>query len=821
MKTVMTFHHVHCVGACMLKLHLKNGDVKKITSHGDIPREGSYEKDESLLPIQRRACLKGLAEINRIYAPDRLKFPLKQTAERGNIRGFKRISWDEALDTIASWYREMINRKDDLGYLPIWDNGGIAPYLGPYLKRFGNFSFGNLVAGMEGSIGDWYRLFGNPTMDIFNSNYIIIWANDIPASMPMFSFIMMKAKEAGIPITVVESRVTDTVSSMATGFGDVPGLICVRPGTDAALLSAMANVIYRKSLHDESFLRNYCFGFFPGDNVRSRSPLNHPVSGEPFAGKIFTVPGGQSFIEYLNELQDEHGGYTGVLRWAAQLTGTPADVIEKFAVRYAEARPAFIYSRFNGGAQRTRNGMYFSWMLIALSAMTGNLNKRGGGFGEIRLDDGYTVKLAPAPALTSKISHDAILFSVFKSNDVILNGLDGRTSGQLREDVLAMNKIDLGPDARLKVEMFVKGAGGGDQFNQVQNINKRVLAWKKLKYTLAYERFMTSTAAWSDIVLPSVTTFEESYFMSRLFSDTFVVNGPIDHMYEAKPDRWINEQIAQRLGMDYGRKGLTDRGIMEEQWSKVVIPDSYKQINPDIKLPDIEEIIEAANLQLPVPVEKTVVHAASVKPGEFETDTGMINFYSPLFAERNRLVSRVARAQYVKLHDGYEEILENGGKLGATGIKYTLQFITPHVSNLANSAFDNIPVLKEQRPHAVEIHPNDAAHRNISDGDMVYAFNDFGCIKLPANITRRIMPGIVAIGAGAWYRPSTTETYEAWFDTDCDGKPEKHVMPVDVGGCVNSITEDLNSGNLDPFSPNSTGLNAGGALCEVSKVKPQ
>ena len=92
--------------------------------------------------------------------------------------------------------------------------------------------------------------------------------------------------------------------------------------------------------------------------------------------------------------------------------------------------------------------MYFSWMLIALSAMTGNINKRGGGFGEIRLDDGYSVKLAPAPAITSITPHDAILFSVFKSNDVILNGLDGRTSGQLREDVLAMNKIDLGPDAR-------------------------------------------------------------------------------------------------------------------------------------------------------------------------------------------------------------------------------------------------------------------------------------------------------------------------------------------------------------------------------------
>jgi len=118
MKTVTTLHHMHCIGACMLKLHIKDGKVRKLTSHGDIPREGSYEKDESLLPIQRRACLKGLAEINRIYAPDRLKYLLKQTAERGNIRGFKGISWNKALDTVAGWYTEMAKRKDDLGKRP-------------------------------------------------------------------------------------------------------------------------------------------------------------------------------------------------------------------------------------------------------------------------------------------------------------------------------------------------------------------------------------------------------------------------------------------------------------------------------------------------------------------------------------------------------------------------------------------------------------------------------------------------------------------------------------------------------------------------------
>ncbi|MDF2840334.1 MAG: dimethyl sulfoxide reductase subunit [Clostridia bacterium] len=499
-KTVMSLHPMHCGGACMLKLHIKDGRVCKVTSAGDIPREGSYEQDESLMPMQRRACLMGISEKRRIFAPDRLKYPLKQTLERGNPRGFKRICWDEAMDTIADWYGEMEKRKDELGYLPILDEGGIASYLGPHLRRFGNPSSGNLQAATFGAIGNYESLKGNPPIDAFNSNYIVIWGNDTQANLPALAFIVMKAKEAGIPITVVDTRYTDTAASMGTGSESKPRYICVRPGTDAALLAAMTNVIYRRDLHDKEFLKEYCFGFYPGDMVISKSPAKHPVTKEPYLGKTFTVPKGQSYVEYLDELQTEHGGYEGVLCWAEKLTGVPKSTIESFAIEYAAAKPAFIFSKLTG-PQRTNNGMYFSWMLIALSAMTGNTNKRGGGYGDIRADDGYSVQLDMIPPFGAKEVYSPILFSSFQLNDVLLHGRDGRTPEQLREDVLRMNRIDLGPAARLHIEMYVRGAVGGNIFNQIPNINKRTLAWNKLKHIVSYERFMSSTAAWSDISL--------------------------------------------------------------------------------------------------------------------------------------------------------------------------------------------------------------------------------------------------------------------------------------------------------------------------------
>jgi anaerobic dimethyl sulfoxide reductase subunit A len=806
-----------CGGACLLKLHVKGESVCKITSDGDIPREGAYARDEALMPIQRRACSMGFAEKRRAFAPDRIKYPLLQTLERGNTRGFKRISWNEALDRAAAWYLETARRRDDLGYLPILDEGGVSSYMGPHLRRFGNPSSGNVRAAVFGAIGKFDDLQSNPVMDVFNAEYIVIWGNDVHTNFPAYAFIVMKAKEAGIPITVVDSRYTDCAAAMGTDVGDKPRCICVRPGSDGALLAAMANVIYRRDLHDKQFLNTYCFGFYPDDRVVSRSPATHPVTGEPYFGKTFTVPKGQSFVEYLDELEREHGGYAGVLAWAERLTGTDKAVIEGFAIEYASAKAAFLFSKFTG-PQRENNGMYFSWMLIAISAMTGNTNKRGGGYGDVRFDDGYFVRMDPPPPFSEKEPHAPIYFSSFKLNDVLLHGSDGRTPAQLREDVLGMNGIDLGADARLHLEMYVRGGMPGNIFNQIPHINKRIVAWKRLKYVIAYESTMTATAAWSDLILPSAVGFETVCFRSQIVSDVFVVNGPMRCMYEAKPDRWINEQLALRLGIEYKPKSEDDLSIMRRQWETAELPAGYDAIDPEARLPSFEEILATGNFQLPVPKEHSLIQTARIKPGEFDTDTGRINFYSPYFAERGRAVLKAVRAQYVRSREGCEDALA-GGKRGAKGIVYPLQFITPHVSNRALSTFGNIPMAAEQKPHTVSMHADDAAVRNIRDGDVVYVFNDCGCIKLPASITRRILPGIVSIGQGATYRPSSKERYEAFFDADNDGKPEPHQTPVDVGACVNTLTEDINSGILDPYFC-GLGLNAGGALCEVSKTKP-
>lgn len=491
---------------------------------------------------------------------------------------------------------------------------------------------------------------------------------------------------------------------------------------------------------------------------------------------------------------------------------------------YAKTKPACLHSTWTcGGAQRTGNGMYHVWLLLCLAAMTGNATVRGGGIGALAPVDGMAVKLGKAPAMCKGKKHSALLFSQYMQSKVLLTGRDSRTPEQIRADVLGINGIDLGPDAKIEIDMVWRGGGSADPFNQRSSINPKILAWKKLDYVVSYERFMSTTARYSDLVLPVVTHLEESFFTgSRVKTDMNVVNAVVNPMYEAKSDVAINEMIAERLGLDWGRHGMTDHDVMRIQWQGTKLPEAYKSVDPDMKLPTFEEMLEKANLQLPVPPEKSVIAAAKFAPGEFPTDTGRINFYSPWLAQRGRVQAGVARAQYVRPADGYEDILEKTPH--ASGRRYTLQYTTPHMPNRSHSSFDNTTMIQDVFPHAVTMHPDDAAARGIKDGADVYVYTEAGCIKLPAKITVRQLPGVLSIGEGAWYQPSQTEFFDAYFDAAGTGKAVCHRVPVDVGGAVNTLTIDRDIGASDPYlhlqTSKSGGFAAGGCVCEVSATLP-
>jgi anaerobic dimethyl sulfoxide reductase subunit A len=99
---------------------------------------------------------------------------------------------------------------------------------------------------------------------------------------------------------------------------------------------------------------------------------------------------------------------------------------------------------------------------------------------------------------------------------------------------------------------------------------------------------------------------------------------------------------------------------------------------------------------------------------------------------------------------------------------YTLQAIGHHTLARVHSTHDNNDWLQEAFPQRIFINPIDAAARDIHDGDLVHVWNERGELVIPARVTPRILPGVVDIPQGAWWKP------------DSNG--------VDHGGCINVLT---------------------------------
>jgi anaerobic dimethyl sulfoxide reductase subunit A len=818
-RIVNTMHKMHCSAVCLLRLHLDRDGIRRITSAGDIPRLGSEGPDAALDVVQRRACARGYAEIDHNCSLDRVRYPMRQTGERGNVRGFRRISWDAALDEVAQCYDGLLRSSQDLGYLPVLEKGGIAPWIGPHLAIYGNPSSGNVNGAMFAALGAKNAVHPSPAKELFKSEFVVVWASDPVISLPHLAYLLIKAREAGVRFTIIDSRYTQSANVLGTGTQAVPAFICVRPGSDAVLAAAMANVIHRRNLHDERYIREHCFGYFSGDQVTSNSTGRDPVSGEPYRGRTYAVPTGCSFVEYLDGLELEHGGYGGVLDWAASVTGMPRTTIESLACAYARSRPAFIFSPNNGGAQRTRNGLYFSWLLIALSAMTGHIGRPGGGFGEVATGDGYEVDFPQSVPLGP---HRPILVSRYKLADLIQSGRDGRTPEQLRADILAMNGIDIGAAGRIRIDAYVKGGANGNDFNQTQHINRKRLAWNRLGKVITYERHFSPTAAWSDLVLPATSNFEDTFKLEKhRFSarDVFVLNGPLDAPGEARTDDEINRLIAARLGIAYPEAELDHQAALRRQWAAARIDPAYPGGSAQPVLPAFEELVASGNYQLPIPVGSTVNPFSSIPAGTLTTETGRINFYSQFLAERGRAALGVYRAQHVALARGPEDFVRDGGFDSASGRRYTLQLISPHGPSRAVATYDNVPALRHVMPHTVDMHPADAGLRALRDGGQVYVYNDFGCMRIELRINPAIRRGVVSVDQGAWHRASEQEFYDAYFDDEGNGTARWQRVAVDIAGSVNVLTEDLDSGLLDPFI-DGMGMNANAIPCEVSATLP-
>lgn len=686
-KATATFD---CGGRCPIRIHVRDNTIQRI--EGDVG-----PADEQL-----RTCLRCRAYRKYVHHPDRLMYPQKRVAARGEGK-FERISWDEALDTLAGQLKRV---KETYGNSAIFLATG-GGYQGGFhragshatrlLNRFGGCvtHYGNISS--EGAV--WGSLVqygsvmvGHSRDDLLNSKLIILWGWDpsrmISGTNTMYHLI--KAKENGAKVIAVDPRYHDTAATVADQW--VP----IRPSTDTAVMVAMANVMIKENLYDSPFLEKYTLGF----------------------GK---------FKDYVLGRED---GVNKTPAWAAAISDVPAETIVALAREYATTKPAALMDC--QGPARSAMGEQYTRCAATLCAMTGNVGKPGGSAagGLMGIPVGHMFRMPGIPA---------------GKNPFEMDGPRVAGTVDIRERVMKRVHINTIFDAILKgktggypADIKMMWSMCNNYLNQTGNSNKAARALQKLEFFCANELFMTAQARFADLLLP-VTSAAERNDLTRPWPSgpyfTFI-NRVLEPQGECKSDFDIINELAERLGID----DFNPHG--EEEWIKILF-DNNEEYQHHIKEFDKFRNEGVHRVKLDKPIVAFSEQIADIEKSPFGTPSGKIEIFSQRVADINKDDAPPIPKYLRTPEDRFDPLSE----------KYPLQLITPHAKNRVHSELYQVDWLREVEAHRAWINPVDAEVRGIKDGDTIHAFNDRGKLAITAWVTERIIPGVICIFEGAWYNP--------------------------------------------------------------------
>ncbi|MDV7084099.1 molybdopterin-dependent oxidoreductase [Rhodococcus opacus] len=335
----------NCESACGLLAYVDKSDMSIKRVEGNPAHPGS----------RGRNCAKGPATINQVNDPERILHPLKRVGTRGSGR-WDRVSWDDALDDIAARIRAAIveDRRDEVMY-----HVG-RPGEDGFAERFllawgvdGHNSHTNICSA-GARLG--YSLWGGydrPSPDYANAKVILLISSHLEAGHyfnPHAQRIMEGKIEGGATVVVLDPRLSNTAS-----HADL--WIAPWPGSEAAILLAVAAYLLRTGQIDRAFIRRWV-------NWSTYMTRRHPERPA------------DDFDQFIRALTEDYAGYT--FAYAAQEAQVPEEQIAELARIVATAGRALSAHVWRAAASGNLGGWQVSRALFFLNVLTGSVGTKGG-----------------------------------------------------------------------------------------------------------------------------------------------------------------------------------------------------------------------------------------------------------------------------------------------------------------------------------------------------------------------------------------------------------------------------------------------------------
>ena len=432
-------------------------------------------------------CAKVNRYVERTYHADRLTTPMRRIGPKGTGQ-FRPVSWDEALDEIATRLGDIARSSDGAqAILPYSYAGTMGMVQGEAMDRrffhlLGASRLDRTICSMAGTVGMRMTVGANIGADsegVPESDLVLLWGtNTLTANPHLWPFIL-QARARGAPIICIDPIQTRTALQCDEW-------LAIRPGTDGALALGLMHVLFARGLEDKDFLERHTLGH---EALRGRAAEWTPAR-------------------------------------TAAVTGLPEEVIVSLGVRYGRARAAFI--RVNYGLQRHAGGGMAVRNIACLPAIAGHWRRPGGG---VQLSTSANFQFDRAAVARPDLGPAVRTINMIRLGDALTQPDAGVG----------------GPPVKALVVYNSNPAAVAPERNAVV----RGLAREDL-FTVVLEHFQTDTADWADIVLPATTQLEHWDLHLAYGHHYVSLNRPsIAPVGESKPNSEIFRLLAARMGMTH------------------------------------------------------------------------------------------------------------------------------------------------------------------------------------------------------------------------------------------------------------------------------